>query len=393
MKNIRRILALLLLITAPTVFLFAGQNPHKTHSKSVKYRAYVGTYTEKTGSKGIYTYQFDSATGQLTNGMVAAETVNPSFVAVDSRGRYLYAVNEIDNFKGEKSGAVSAHAIDKATGKLTLLNQVSSRGSGTCYVSLDKTGKFVLVASYDSGNVAVFPVQKDGSLGASTAFVQHTGAGADKERQEAPHAHWIETSPDNRFVLAVDLGLDEILVYKFDATKGTLAPNNPPFLKLAPGSGPRHMVFHPNGKFAFVTSELNSTVTALSYDAQKGALTTLQTLTTLPRDAMGHNDTAEIEVSPSGKFLHVSNRGHDSIAVFAIDQVKGTLTPAGDFFTKGRTPRHFAIDPTGNFLLAENHESNTIVVFKMDQETGALTPTGQVVENPAPVDITFVAAE
>lgn len=389
----RRILAFLLLSFAPAAMLVAAQNSHKKHPSATKYIAYVGTYTSKTASKGIYSYRFDTATGKLTDGAVAAETIDPSFLAVDASGKYLYAVNEVDNFQGQKSGAVSSYSIDKATGKLKFLNQVASRGAGTCYVSLDKTGKFVLVASYDSGNLAVFPVASDGSLGPASAFVQHTGSGANKEHQEGPHAHWIEVAPDNRFVLAVDLGLDEILVYKFDATKGTLAPNDPPFVKLAPGSGPRHLAFHPGGKLVFLTSELNSTTTVLSYDGQKGVLTALQTLSTLPKDATGHNDTAEIAVAPSGKFLYVSNRGHDSIALFAIDQAKGTLTWTGDYSTKGKTPRHFAIDPSGKFLLAENHESNTIVIFKIDPATGALTPTGQTVENPAPVDITFVSAQ
>jgi len=392
MKITRRILAVLVLLLAPLTLLLAAQKPHKMHSKTTKYIAYVGTYTSKTGSKGIYSYRFDTTTGRLTDGAVAAETADPSFVAADASGKFLYAVNEVGEFQGQKSGAVSAFSIDQTTAKLTLLNQVASKGAGTCYVSLDKTGKFVLVASYDSGNVAVFPVQKDGSLGAATALVQHTGTGADKERQEGPHAHWIEVSPDNRFALAVDLGLDEILVYKFDASKGTLTPNDPPFIKLAPRSGPRHITFHPNGKFVFLTSELNSTVTALSYDAKKGVLRALGTLSTLPKEASGHNDTAEIAVSPSGKFLYVSNRGHDSIALFAIDPAQGTLTWTGDFSTRGRTPRHFTIDPSGEFLLAENHESNTIVIFKIDPTTGGLTPTGQTVENPAPVDITFVAA-
>lgn len=391
MKNTRRVLALLSVFMTSAAMLVTAQNPHKVHGKSKKYIVYVGTYTGKTGSKGIYSYRYDVATGKLTDQAVAAETADPSFVVVHPNGKYLYAVNELGDFQGQKSGAVSAFSIDKATGKLTLLNQVASKGAGTCYISLDKTGKFVLVASYDSGNVAVFPVQANGGLGEASGFVQHSGSGANKEHQEGPHAHWIETSPDNRFALVADLGLDEILVYKFDATKGTLTPNNPAFVKLAPASGPRHIYFHPSGKFVFLNSELNSTVTAFSYDAKNGVLTTLQTLATLPKDATGHNDTAEIAVSRSGKFLYVSNRGHDSIALFTIDQAKGTLTWTGDYSTMGKTPRHFTLDPSGNFLLAENHESNTIVIFKIDPSTGALTPTGDKVENPAPVDITFLA--
>jgi 6-phosphogluconolactonase len=223
--------------------------------------------------------------------------------------------------------------------------------------------------------------------------VQHTGSGPNKERQEGPHAHYIAASADNRYVFVIDLGLDEVVTYRFDSTTGSLTPNNPPFVKLDPGSGPRHLAFHPNGKFAYVLSEVKSTVTAFVYDAKNGSFTTLQTLSTLPKDYTAHNDTAEIVVHPSGKFLYASNRGHDSIAVFTIDAVKGTLTPAGDISTKGKTPRNFALDPTGNFLLAANQESNNIVVFRIDTATGALTPTGQVADVPAPVDIVFVPSK
>jgi 6-phosphogluconolactonase len=273
------------------------------------------------------------------------------------------------------------------------LNQVPTRGAGPCYVSLDKTGAYVLVANYDSGSIASFPVQGDGSLGTASGFVQHSGFGPNKERQSGPHAHWIGTSPDNRFALAVDLGLDQVIVYGFDAGNGVFTPMLSGFAKVKPGSGPRHLAFHPNGKFAYVISEMASTVTVFSYHAKNGSFSSLQTISTLPADYSAPNDAAEIAVYPSGKFLYASNRGHDSIAIFAIDQKKGTLKSLGQVLTGGKTPRHFAIDPTGAYLLAENEASNNVVVFHIDPASGSLTPTGQTIEVPSPVCITFVAAE
>ncbi|HVS87661.1 MAG TPA: lactonase family protein [Candidatus Acidoferrum sp.] len=383
----------LLALAAPLAGFSAAQNPHKKHAPQKQYLAYIGTYTTKTSSKGIYAYRFDGASGELNAIGLAAESSDPSFVAVHPSGKYLYAVNEGGNFEVGGSGAVSAFAIDGKSGKLTFLNQVATRGAGPCHLSLDKTGKYVLVANYDGGSVAVFPVLGDGSLGKASGFTQHTGSGPNKERQEGPHAHWIATSPDNRFALAVDLGLDEVLVYHFDASKGSLAPNDPPFAKVSPGAGPRHLAFPRNGQVAYVLSEIDSNVTVFAYEQSKGTLSALQTISTLPKDYAGLKEAAEIEIHPSGKFLYASNRGHDSIAVFTIDPAKGTLTSVGQFLTKGKTPRHFAIDPTGAFLLAANEESNNIVVFKINPATGDLTPTGQVVEAPSPVCITFVDAE
>lgn len=390
MKITRRLFAISFLLSAPLLLLSRAQTPPKAAAKG-QYIAYVGTYTSKTNSKGIYAYRFDSEKGQLTSIGVAAETTDPSFLAVHPNGKYLYAVNEIGNFNGGTSGAVSAFAIDSKTGALKFLNQVPTRGAGPCYVSLDKNGEFVLVANYDSGSIASFPVQSDGSLGTTSGFVQHSGSGPDKERQEGPHAHWIGTSPDNRFALAVDLGLDQVIVYGFDSSKGIFTPMLSGFAKVKPGAGPRHLAFHPDGKFAYVLSEVESSVTVFSYQAKTGGLTSLQTISALPKDFSGHKEAAEIAVHPSGKFLYTSNRGHDSIAVFAIDEKKGTLKSLGQVLTGGKTPRHFAIDPTGAYLLAENQESNNIVVFHIDPATGSLTPTGQTIEVPSPVCITFVA--
>jgi 6-phosphogluconolactonase len=393
MKLTRRGLVNLLLIAAPSLLLSASAPQKRIPNKP--YLVYVGTYTNKTASKGIYVYNFDPGTGKLTSLGVAAESEDPSFLAVHPSGKYLYAVNEIDHYGAQKSGAVSAFSIDQKAGKLALVNQMATRGAGPCHISLDKSGKFALVANYDGGSVATFPVHADGTLGEATDFVEHRGSSADKERQAAPHAHWIATSPDNRFALAADLGLDEVLIYRFNATKGTVAPNDPAFAKLNSGSGPRHLGFHPNGKFAYVLTEMEDSVTAFAYKASNGSLSPLQTvsaLSTLRKDYKGPKEAAEIVVHPSGKFLYASNRaGIDTISAFSINPTKGTLQLKNEYPTMGKTPRNFAIDPTGKFLLAANQESNNIVTFRIDAITGALSPTGDVVEAPAPVCITFVA--
>ena len=351
---------------------------------------FVGTYTAKE-RKGIYAYRFTPASSKLRSLGLVAETPNPSFLAIDPKERFLYAVNELEKYKGEPSGSVSAFAIDQKSGKLSLLNQVSSRGTDPCYISLDRSGKYVLVANYSSGSVAVFPVRKDGGLGEATSFVQHAGSGPNRERQEGPHAHWIGVTPDNRFAMSADLGIDKVLVYRFNEKTGELSANDPAFAQLEPGSGPRHIDFHPNGKFAYVLSELQSTVRSFAYDAEHGALTELQSIATIPKEFSGTNYPAELRVHPNGRFLFVSNRGHDSIAVFSIDQRKGTLTLVGDFSTQGKKPRNFQIDPSGSHLFVANQESGNIVVFNIDQETGKLTSTGQVLQVDSPVCLRFIA--
>lgn len=360
-------------------------------AKPEKYLMYVGTYTVR-GSKGIYAYRYDTVSGKIEDLGLAAETPSPSFVVVHPNRKFLYAVNETHDYQGQPSGIVSAFSIDEKTGKLTLLNQVASRGEDPCHISLDHTGKFVLVANYTGGNISVYPVQEGGRLGEASEFIQHHGSGPNHERQEKAHAHWIDLSADNRFALNADLGMDEIFVYRFDASKGKLAPNDPPFAKVAPGAGPRHMAFHPNGRFAYVIDELNSTVTAFSYNAKAGMLRQLQSVSTLPKNFTGENSTAEVAVHPNGKFLYASNRGHDSLAVFAIDPARGTLKFVEHVSVKGKTPRHFEIDPTGKRLIVANQESDNIVEFAIDQATGKLTPTGVEIKVPAPVCIKFLAA-
>jgi 6-phosphogluconolactonase len=359
-----------------------------------KYLFYVGTYTEQTTSHGIYAFRYDADTGEIKPLGMAAETTNPSWLAITPNGKFLYAVNEVGNYKGPNSGGVSAFSIDRATGKLTFLNEVASRGSDPCYVTVDKTGKWVLVANYTGGSIAVFPVLADGKLGEASDFVQYTGHGADPKRQEGPHAHSIDLTPTDRFAFVDDLGLDELLLYKFDSNKGTLTSNDPPFVKFDPETGPRHFVLNPNGKFAYVIGEMRGTVTVLQSGRKAGEFEIVQTISTLPADYSGEKEDAEIAVHPSGKFLYASNRGDgNSIAVFAIDSAKGTFTTVEYASTQGKTPRSFAIDPTGKFLFAANQKSNNIVVFMIDATTGRLTPTGKVLDVPSPVCVKFLALE
>jgi len=288
---------------------------------------------------------------------------------------------------------VSAFSIDRATSKLTLLNQVASRGADPCYITLDRSGKFVLVANYTGGSVAAFPVLDDGKLGEASAFVPHSGHGTNPERQEGPHAHSIDLSPDNRFAMVDDLGLDELLVYRFDAAKGSLTPNDPPFARVEAGAGPRHFALHPSGKFAYVINEMGGTVSVFTADMTAGTLHGVQTISTLPKDYPGTIEDAEIAVHPSGKFLYASNRGHNSIAVFAIDAAKGTLTPVEYASTQGKTPRSFEIDPTGTLLFAANQDSDTVVIFRIDAKSGRLTAKGQVLEVGKPVCVKFAAID
>ena len=362
-------------------------NPGQPEAKA--YWTYFGTYTGAK-SKGIYVAKFDPATGSLSEPQLAAESPSPSFLAVSPDGRFLYAANEVEQFGGEKTGAVSSFAVDASNGSLRPINQKSSGGRGPCHVTVDATGGNVLVANYAAGTVAVLPVT-DGRLADASTVIQHQGTGPNRQRQEGPHAHCITVDPANRFALANDLGLDKVLVYRFDPKVGKLTPNNPPAAALTPGAGPRHLAFSPDGRYAYVNNEMALTVTAFAYDAGNGALNELQTLSTVPQGTgRGGNSTAEVRVHPSGKFVYVSNRGPDSIAIFKVDPQTGKLTAAGHQATQGKTPRSFSIDPTGKFLLAANQSTDTVVVFRIDPESGALAPTGMTVPVPTPVCVEFV---
>ncbi|HXJ45288.1 MAG TPA: lactonase family protein [Candidatus Dormibacteraeota bacterium] len=386
MKTSRR---LLLLLPLAVPFVFADGKDKRPAPVKKEFFAFAGTYTAKTQSKGIYSFRYDATTGKLTAIGVAAETPDPSFVAIHPSGKFLYAVNE-----SGKSSFVTSFSLDAKTGTLTQLNQVPAQGEDPCYIAFDQNGKYILVANYTSGTLAVFPILADGKIGEKTALYQDSGKlGPNKERQEGPHAHWIETSADNRYALAADLGLDQILIFQFDAAKGTLGPHIPPGATLKAGSGPRHAIFSPNGKFLFVVSELNSTATSFAFDSKKGDLKQVNSVSTLPAEFTGRNDVAEVAIHPSGRFLYVSNRGLDNIAIFDIDLKKGTLSPVGGIPTGGKEPRHFTFDPSGTFLFVENQFSDTIVAFHVDINTGQLTPTGDNVAVPSPVCLKFIAAE
>ena len=350
---------------------------------------FIGTYTGPK-SKGIYVSRLDSENGHLSNPELVAETPSPTFLAIHPNKKFLYAANEIGNFGGAKAGAVSAFTIDARTGQLKLLNQTSSVGDGPCHLIVDKSGRDVLVANYGGGSVAVLPIQPDGSTAEHTAFIQHTGSSVNPQRQKEPHAHSINLSPDNHLAFVADLGLDKVFIYNFDPKAGRLIAHDPPFTSIAPGSGPRHFAFHPNGKSAFVISEMLSTVTTLDFDARRGTLTTGQTISTLPAGFSGNSSTAEVVVHPSGKFVYGSNRGHDSIAVFAHDEKTHQLTLIENTSTQGKVPRNFNIDPSGKFLIVGNQGTDSIVVFRIDQKTGRLTPTGQSLSVGAPVCFKFL---
>jgi 6-phosphogluconolactonase len=354
------------------------------------YLLYVGTRTIGD-SKGIYVYSYDANSGKPRSLGLAAATLSPTFLAVGQSERTLYSVNEVSDYNGGSTGAITAFAINRATGQLSTINQLASRGADPCYLSLDKTGKYALVANYSGGSVAVFPLLENGGLAEATAFIQHAGIGKNLEPQARAHPHWIETTSDNRFALVADLGLDKIFVYRFDPDRGQIAPNTPPFVELEAGAGPRHITPHPNGKLLYVINELASTVTVVSLDSSSGSLIALQTISSLPPGFSGPNDAAEIHIHPSGKFLFASNRGHDSIGIFSIAPATGNLALIGHVPTQGRTPRNFEFDPTGSRLLVANQDSDNIVVFEIDGQTGGLTATGQQLAVPCPVSLGFVA--
>jgi 6-phosphogluconolactonase len=323
---------------------------------------------------------------------IAAQVPSPTFLAVSPNQRFIYSVNAISDYQGRSSGSVSAFSIDTKTGKLLFINAQPSGGTGPCYLALDKSGKNLLVANYKSGSVGVLPVGRNGQLGTVLSIIQHAGRGTNLGRQEGAHAHSIETSNDNRMAISADLGLDKLFLYRFDATNATLTESPESSIPMDPGAGPRHIVFHPNGRLVFVISEMDSTVSVFRYAARTGHLRRTQTISTLPLSFRGNNDAAELAVSPSGKFLYASNRGHNSIAVFAIDRRIGRLKLISITPSQGKTPRHFAIDPTGAFLLVANQESNNIVSFRINHKNGKLTPAGELRQVPFPFCVIFVAS-
>ena len=327
----------------------------------------------------------DRSSGALRYVSKTSGVVNPSFLAFDPQQRFLYAVNEVEGHAGQPAGAVSAYSVAPKTGELSYLNQQPSHGALPCHLSVDRTGRALLVANYGTGNVTVLPIMGDGRLGKATDVVQHEGSGIDPERQEGPHAHSITIDAANRYAFAADLGLDKVLVYRLDVTRGKLIPNDQPWVDLKPGAGPRHFDFHPSRRYAYVINELDSTLTAFTYDETTGTLQEVQTVSTLPEGFGGISHCADVHVSPSGEFVYGSNRGHDSIVVFAIDQNTGKVSYVDHESTQGRTPRNFAIDPSGSFLLVANQGTDTVVTFRIDPQNGKLDSTGNVAQVPAPV--------
>ncbi len=349
-------------------------------------RLYVGTYTAGE-SRGIYRLRLDLKTGALASEGEPTEAVDPSFLALSPDGTRLFAVNEAGDSRDAASGQLSAFAVDPATGVLKFLNKQPSGGPAPCYLSVAAQGRHVLVANYWGGSVSAFPVGADGRLGAATAFVAHETAKSATGEDALPHAHSIDLDPGNRYAIVADLGLDKLFAYRFDARRGRLAASTT--LSLSAGAGPRHFTFHPDGRHGYLINELNSTITVFSYDPASGALRELQTLPTLPAGFSGKNSTAEIAVSPDGKFLYGSNRGHDSLAIFAIDPGSGRLRPLGHEPTRGRHPRQFAIDPTGAFLLAANRDSDSVTVFRIARNSGRLEAVGAPFRSPRPVCLRF----
>ncbi len=348
---------------------------------------YVGTYTD-AGSRGIYRFEFDLATGTASAPVLAAESENPSFLALHPSGRFLYAVNELESFDGERAGAVSAYAIDPKTGDLAFLNRRSSQGTAPCHLSVDRTGRNLLVANYGAGNVALLPIGPDGRLAPATVVRAHGGSGPNRDRQQSPHAHEIAFDPAERFALSPDLGADRVFVYRFDAGRGTLEPHGE--AALPPGSGPRHLAFDPRGRYLYVISELLSTLTVFRYDAKAGALGTIETVSALPAGFAGSSASAEIAVSADGRFVYGSNRGHDSLVVFRVGS-DGRLSLVGHVGAGGRTPRHFALDPSGRFLLVAHQDSGSIAVFRVDPRSGLPAATGARIAISKPVCVLFAA--
>ncbi len=346
----------------------------------------IGTYTR--GSGGIHQIEMDDTTGEMTHRGVVGECRSPSFLAFSPDGRFVYAVNEIADFQGAQAGSVTAFTRD-AAGTLKALNTVSSHGSYPCHITTARDGKHVLLANYGSGTVAVIPIKPDGSLGNAVCVIQHAGSSVNKARQEGPHAHSINLDTSARFALACDLGTDEVIVYRYNARTGMLDRAGLQAAKAAPGAGPRHLAFHPNGRFAYVINELDSTISTYRYDPNAGTLALIGSVPTLPTSFTAASTTAEVVVHPSGKWVYGSNRGHDSIAVFAVNPASGALRPLGHVLTGGKTPRNFAVDPKGRRMVVANQDSNEVRLFTLDERTGMPTATEHAVSIPLPVCVRF----
>lgn len=356
--------------------------------RSLEWSIYIGTYTT-SGSEGIYHGRFSTETGEITELRLAARADHPSYLTIHPNGKWLYAVSEVDRVGDEPGGEVIAYRIDSESGALTPINRRSTRGSYPCHVSIEAPSRNLMVANYGGGSVTMIPLGDDGSLLEVSSFHQHRGKSVNPKRQEGPHAHSIVSDPHGRYVYAADLGLDQILIYRIDAASRQLLPGDPSFASTPPGSGPRHIAFHPNGRLLYCVGELDSTVLTYAIDQDDGGLTKIDVQPALPAEFAGDNTGADIHVHPNGRFLYYSNRGHDSIAIFHIDEETGRLTPIGHASTLGKTPRNFTIDPSGRFLLVANQNSDHIVTFSIDEESGQLKATGAHALLSRPVCVVF----
>jgi 6-phosphogluconolactonase len=363
---------------------------------------FLGTYTDPvlfgTGKvlqgkgEGIYVYGLDPASGALASVSKTCGITNPSYLAFDATQKFLYAVNELKQYQGKPTGTVSAFAVEAQTGKLEFLNRQPTHGTDPCHVAVDRQRTHIFVANFMSGSVCVLPVSDDGSLGPASDSIQHQGSSIDPVRQKGPHAHSVTLDASNRYAFVPDLGLDKLMAYRFDPQHGRLDANTVPWLETKAGAGPRHLAFHPGGRFAYLVNELDSTVDALSYDGGAGTFEHLQTVPTLPEGFAGESACADIQVSSSGTFVYASNRGHDSIVIYRIDPFAGRLSYVGHEPTQGRTPRSFGIDPSGRFLLVANQDSDSVVTFRIDSDSGKLQPTGHAAQVPTPVCVQFFGA-
>ena len=367
----------------PALALLAGCTRPATTTPPADYLLYVGTNAGGAQDSSIFLYRVNATSGAFTRLSAQLGGASPTYLTLTPNHRFLYAVSETQTFRGAAGGGVSSFAIDPHSGALKPLGQEPSGGASPCYISLDHGGKNALVANYMGGNVSLLPVATNGALGPPTTD-QHTGSGPHKN-QNASHAHCLLPDPANKFAFAVNLGTDQVVGYRLDAAAGRLARLPEPAFVAKPGAGPRHLTFHPNGRFAYLINELNSTLTALAYDAATGHFRELQTVSALPAGYSGDNSCADVHVSPNGLFLYASNRGHNSIAVFAIDTSNGTLVPIQDVDTQGKTPRNFTLDASGRLLLVANQNSNNLVSYRVDPQSGLLTPTGQQATVPSPM--------
>jgi 6-phosphogluconolactonase len=365
-----------------------------------KMRVYVGTYTDPilfgTGEifqgkgKGIYCYDLDPSTGQLTHTGTTTGVTNPSYLTFDPAHRFLYAVNELKTFENEATGTLSSFSVDSATGRLTFINRKPTRGTDPCHAIISRDGRLVFVTNFMSGSVCVFSVARDGSLEKASDFVQHVGSSLDPKRQSGPHTHSTVLDSTGTFALVPDLGLDKVMVYQIDAEHGKLKLASHPWAASKPGAGPRHVAFHPNGGFVYVINELNCTIAAYSFNAKTAEMKELQIVPTLPAGYIGSNSCADLQITPSGAWLYGSNRGHDSIVIYKVNGQTGKLDYVGHEPTQGKNPRSFGLDPRGDLLIVANQSSSNLVPFRVNPKTGGLQATGAVVEVPTPVCVKII---